>query len=193
MAHLPLLFVAIALVASTRAILLSKKYSSMAKVAAKSSAQQKDYRLPGDVVPVSYNILLAPDLTDNFMFNGQLVINITVLKETNRIVLHAHKSLAIKSPRLFLRNSNIKTTEISLLPPVRNHTNDFLILRSSQLLVPADYVLNMEFDGKLNDDGLGFYKINYEDDDGTQRSVMQFVKHRENPISNFRDQHFYVL
>ncbi|PIO69166.1 hypothetical protein TELCIR_09019 [Teladorsagia circumcincta] len=48
----------------------------------------KNFRLPRDVVPTSYNLTIHPNITTNNM-TGSLAIDIQVLNSTKLIVLHA--------------------------------------------------------------------------------------------------------
>lgn len=45
-------------------------------------------RLPQSIHPVSYELTLNPDL-NSMTFTGRTVINMSVLHNTNRIVLHS--------------------------------------------------------------------------------------------------------
>ena len=49
-----------------------------------------EYRLPGDVYPVSYAVHLHPVLgPDQFYFTGNVSIKLRVIMSTERLVLHA--------------------------------------------------------------------------------------------------------
>lgn len=168
MAHLPSFFIASALVAVTRVISVDGTDFAMLTDATEIITDEPiDYRLPSDVVPTSYNMSFAPHLKNNFTFDGKTEIKITVVKQTDKIVLHAYESLIIKSAKL--EQLNGKTIEIPLLPPVRNETTDFLMFGSSKLLVLAEYLLSLEFKGEIRNGWTGFYRVRYRDDNGEQR------------------------
>ena len=55
---------------------------------AKAPTDSTFQRLPKDVVPKSYQIRLEPDLV-NFTFAGSVVVDVSIEKETSKIVLNA--------------------------------------------------------------------------------------------------------
>ena len=47
----------------------------------------KPTMLPSDITPIKYNLTIAPNL-DNFRFQGDISIDIQVLKQTDLITLN---------------------------------------------------------------------------------------------------------
>lgn len=168
MTHLPSLLVGIALVALAGATPVTKHDPAIPKAATEARGDPKDYRLPTDIVPVSYAILLEPQLKETFTFDGTADIQINVVKSTEKIILHANDSLTITSAKLSMPDG----TAMNLLPlkaEDRNKTNDFLTLHSDKALPVGEYLLKLKFQGKLNDDLKGFYRSQYKDDYGEKR------------------------
>ncbi|XP_063992148.1 uncharacterized protein LOC135170322 [Diachasmimorpha longicaudata] len=165
MAHLRSLLVAIALVVCAGATPLPENDFSITRAEPEVRGDPKVYRLPTDVVPVSYTIKLEPDFdSGNFTFTGVSEITINVLTKTDKITLHASNLTIAKSE---LRNAANVLIETKCNP--LNPTNDFLIINLTQVIAPGTYKLKLEYEGKLNDDLKGFYRSSYVDDYGKKR------------------------
>ncbi|XP_015127623.1 aminopeptidase N [Diachasma alloeum] len=166
MAHLPSLLVAITFVVCAGAIPLPEDEFSIDIAVPETRSDPKVYRLPEDVVPESYNIRITPDLeSDEFTFTGVSEINIIVKKNISKITLHANSlnitMVALRTPQ----NVTLPAVQLPL-----NVANDFLIINSkTQLTANSRYVLELEYEGKLNDDMRGFYRSSYVDDYGKKR------------------------
>ncbi|XP_054843508.1 leucyl-cystinyl aminopeptidase [Eublepharis macularius] len=113
-------------------------------------------RLPSDVVPVHYDIVLQPNLT-SLMFSGSVQITVKVLQVTWHIILHSSRLSITKATLTPVGSSQPKPVEILEYP-----VNDQIaILAPEALLVGHSYTLNMEYHSNLSDTYYGFYKIAY--------------------------------
>ena len=70
------------------------------------------HRLPKDVVPKSYQIRLEPDLV-NFTFAGSVVVDVSIEKETSKIVLNA-ADLVIQSASFTSSDGTTLATSVDL-------------------------------------------------------------------------------
>ncbi|KAK3825248.1 MAG: aminopeptidase [Benniella sp.] len=120
--------------------------------------------LPTNVRPTHYDLTLTPDLS-NFVFHGQVLINLDVNKPTTAITLNSNQ-LDILSARL--TNLALKTessqdaTDITI--EKANETATFTFAEELQPGTTA--VLHIVFKGILNDNMNGFYRSSFKDDDG---------------------------
>ncbi|XP_039445370.1 aminopeptidase N-like [Culex pipiens pallens] len=130
-------------------------------------------RLPNTTVPTHYDLYLDTDVHLGVMeYSGNVRISITVLEDTNQIVLH---SLRNDIHRLELSSNQLPV-------PVEGFELDaekeFLVITTSNVLVAGTYyVLDIDFSNSLDrDDKAGFYVSSYETEEGETRylGVTQF-------------------
>lgn len=120
------------------------------------------YRLPKTFDPKLYNVHLTPHM-EKGTFNGKVEIHLTARENTTLIVLNSHK----------LNISNIKVrngTEIKLL----NYRKCILqqqlkIYLSAYVHTNEKIMVEINYDGILNDDMNGFYRSSYVDSNGVQQ------------------------
>ena len=124
---------------------------------------QNPYRLPRHILPKHYAIELEPDLATG-SFDGQVVIDLEVIAETDTIVLNAVE-LEIEDVRVeqddsvpassILMNEDLERAEFSL--PI--------------VLQPGPARLFCSFKGILNDKLRGFYRSTWSDDAGNEHVI----------------------
>ena len=126
-------------------------------------------RLPEDIIPVHYSIDLTVDL-DNFTFTGKSSIRITCESKTHLILLHA-KELNIDSERVTLEIADGVDRMVPNVIDVRLYPENFFILveLEEDLEEGVDYLLTIEFEGKLQDDLVGLYRSSYTTPGGETR------------------------
>ena len=139
----------------------------------KQSATEAPYpcRLPTDVVPISYEIFLKPYLNeedvegtsrDRFTFDGNAVIVMKCLNETNRITLNSNdiniSSVGLIGPDLSTFLTWVYEPEFQLV-----HIN---LEDDEYLRVGETYTLNIVYVGQLNDLFVGFYRGSYTNSTG---------------------------
>lgn len=156
----------------------SKKKTSASLTRAADSAATKEnkakadpFRLPGDVVPLEYELSFKPDLK-TFLFAGDETVKINVLKPAKEIAMN---SVSLKLSGAFLEkagddrqsvageNSPVKM-DIRLEPKTEK-----AFFAAKETLAPGTYKLHCHFDGNISSDLHGFYRAQYKDDSRQKR------------------------
>lgn len=124
-----------------------------------------NYRLPNHTKPLSYHLQLNPHLTsDNFTFDGKVLVHIEILNQTRTLTLHT-KKLIIDENATFLKTNagfdfHVPTTYD------RSNLTELLTLGFDKELPTGHYILHLKFSGTLNDRSYGFYRSSYINDAG---------------------------
>ncbi|KAI9393365.1 hypothetical protein POPTR_006G224500v4 [Populus trichocarpa] len=114
-------------------------------------------RLPKFAIPKRYDIRLKPELTA-CTFAGSVAIDLDIVENTNFIVLNA-ADLSINSASVSYSSSS------KVLQPVKVElveADEILVLEFAETLPIGIGVLDIVFDGVLNDKMKGFYRSTYE-------------------------------
>ena len=128
------------------------------------SSTSNPYRLNRQVVPSAYRIFLTPDL-EAFSFAGRVEIDVEVATATNAVTLHAIE-LALGTATVTLDGTTHTASSITFDEKYETATLHF----DSPLPVGTG-VLEIDFDGVLNDQLHGFYRSTYKDDSGTSHTI----------------------
>lgn len=124
-----------------------------------------NYRLPDDLRPDHYDINLRPYLLESdkakrFTFDGEVFINITVVKRTNKIVLHS-KNLKF-SKREYCEDIAKPQTCIALKEREPDSKTDIVTyILDAELPANSVYVLHFKYKGSMDNDMHGFYRSSY--------------------------------
>ncbi|XP_066591881.1 putative aminopeptidase-2 [Prorops nasuta] len=121
-----------------------------------------NYRLPDNVVPIHYNILLAPEIADG-NFNGTSIIDIEIRKPSMEIVLHS------KNLNIYEEASTIKSSSGNVSQPEKHtydKTDQTVTLYFESPLESGLYTLNLNYSGILADEQEGLYRTSYVNDCG---------------------------
>jgi puromycin-sensitive aminopeptidase len=122
------------------------------------------YRLPRTVVPRRYDLVLEPDL-DEATFTGNEAVVVEVLENVDEIVLNAI-DLEVGPGRLEGPAGTLEVSSVRIDPETeRAH------LLLSGTAEPGEWVLHLEFRGRLSEQLHGFYRSTYTDADGTTRTI----------------------
>ncbi|XP_049276575.1 glutamyl aminopeptidase isoform X2 [Anopheles funestus] len=122
-----------------------------------------NYRLPGDYIPLHYDLKLHPDLVED-TFSGTVTITIQSVRPSEQVVLHRHL-LEIGQIRLKCLND----TTFVYINSNYDDKLDFLKINLNKAM-PQDYVseLTIDFSGKLDAGIVGFYSSSYPNPDTNQ-------------------------
>ncbi|ELU18860.1 hypothetical protein CAPTEDRAFT_133041, partial [Capitella teleta] len=128
-----------------------------------------DIRLPSDVTPESYDLLLNVDL-QKFTYTGEISIHIQAKKKTDFIVFHS-KNISITSYSLFeTDHENSELRQIKINEFLETTTNQQIYLKLNENLAPLNfYKIKLLFESHLNQGLTGFYRSSYILPDGTDR------------------------
>jgi aminopeptidase N len=137
-----------------------------------STQNPKDLRLPRSIRPISYDVHLLPFLTsENFTFNGEIAIRISVNERSGSVTLHS-ASLIINwsfSHIQKLDNDGKPVANVSITNQYFIDEKQFLVLETGKHLeANENYVVKLQFVGSIKDNLQGFYKSSYDVGDETK-------------------------
>ncbi|HVS78732.1 MAG TPA: M1 family metallopeptidase [Candidatus Saccharimonadales bacterium] len=122
---------------------------------------KKVKRLYSEFRPEHYELYLEPD-REKAVFSGKVTISgQKVGRPSQRITLH-QSGLKIKSAKLTRLDKKAGPTEISVDRINTHKSLDELRLHAKQQLFPGDYVIEVEFSGKITAPMHGIYPCNFE-------------------------------
>ncbi|XP_037538536.1 aminopeptidase Ey [Nematolebias whitei] len=147
---------------------------------APSNQSWDQYRLPKSLVPLNYRVTLWPRLkkdphTDLYIFTGDSVVEFECVEETDLVLIHSNK----------LNYTRQDNGELAMLtaaegapkaPSIKSSwlqtVTQYLVLQLDGTLVKGQrYHLFTSFTGELADDLGGFYRSEYDDEDGVRKIV----------------------
>ncbi|KAM9858308.1 leucyl-cystinyl aminopeptidase [Aulostomus maculatus] len=121
------------------------------------------FRLPQSIRPLSYNLTLTPDFS-SMTFTGHTVINMFVLHNTKRIVLHSD-NLSITKATFKLGDAEARDVTLLEYKPRQQIAVKF----SEDLGVGQYCVLTLDYSANLSHTYDGFYNSSYTDSNGIKR------------------------
>ncbi|ESN95733.1 hypothetical protein HELRODRAFT_179204 [Helobdella robusta] len=117
-----------------------------------------DLRLPKDLIPQSYEVLIHPDLQKS-TFSGWSNVEVTVKKSTGSIVLHS-KNLTISSVNIRYKDLNDAVTVKKWR--LDESLEQMQVELSTPLVAGSSILPNISFTGVIRTDSLGFYLTSYK-------------------------------
>ncbi|KAI8639305.1 aminopeptidase [Parasitella parasitica] len=139
-------------------IILALYYSQDSTVLAQTKHQRQI--LPANVRPLHYDLELTPNL-ETFVYDGKVKVNLSVVDETSVIVLNANEINITKAAVVVGKDS------YSAIDTQYDETMDQVSLTFGKVLSPESIVvLELDFQGTLNDEMSGFYRSSYKDKNG---------------------------
>jgi hypothetical protein len=124
-----------------------------------SGAPWENFRLPDTIVPTNYFIILYTINFSTELYSGETTISFQVVKATDTIVLNA-KYLGVSLPVLQDANG----LEVELKCDGLYLPNDYYVIKTTQVLQPGTYYLDLFFTGYLNLFSAGLFEIRYNND-----------------------------
>jgi puromycin-sensitive aminopeptidase len=122
------------------------------------------YRLARTVVPSAYRIFLTPDL-ENFTFAGRVEIDVTIDEAVSELTLHA-LDLELGAATVTADGTSYRSQEHRLDSTYETATFVF-----ERTLPVGPAVVEIAFDGTLNDQLVGFYRSKFVDDQGVTHTI----------------------
>lgn len=116
-------------------------------------------QLPKTVVPRHYAVRIESDM-ESFITRGTVQVEIEVLRPVREIVLNA---VELKVTGASLQQGDKKPTALKARLDAAKQQ---LILKSRRTLKPGDYVLSLEFTGKIREQAEGFFYAKYPTSSG---------------------------
>ena len=130
------------------------------------TSRSNPHRLPRDVRPTRYDLVLEPDL-DGGTFRGTVMITVEADAAVDELVLHA-ADLQIDSAEII--SSDGTRTELSTALDDSTERLTCTIEGAHPVIVAAGTAtLSLAFRGTLNDKLRGFYRSRFVDSEGTER------------------------
>nr|XP_012230590.1 PREDICTED: thyrotropin-releasing hormone-degrading ectoenzyme-like [Linepithema humile] len=128
------------------------------------------YRLPEEIVPVSYDLSIYTHPSDAD-YNGHVRIIVQVLGQIDFIVLHTDTLTVQTNASL----SDKSGQSVPILKYVYDEETQMLTIKLERALEPEKYTLEVSFNGYISNDVFGFYASLYEVDGKLKRiAVTQF-------------------
>lgn len=115
---------------------------------------EKDIRLPKDIHPISYDVLLHPNLEEG-NFKGHVKILVNISSPRDWLPIHI-KMLNISETRI----STSSGKDIKIQEAFKYQKSEFWVMKTEKLQ-PGTYILNMKFKGSLIHSIVGFYRSVY--------------------------------
>lgn len=143
---------------NTSEVKITSDKGNMAK--ASKIIDQLSFRLPRDIRPKLYELLLNPDL-ETKTFSGNVIIHLNVLKPTNFIAVHS-KTLSI-TKTVLQQNIASNLEKIDIENTFEYPKYEYWITEVDKPLAVGEYVLNLTFNGSLANRVVGFYQSSYLD------------------------------
>lgn len=134
----------------------NKKYNmSIAKVVDKLT-----FRLPRQISPLSYNLLLHPDLK-NQSFTGNVKIDFVVSDPINFVALHS-KLLKVH-PKSLVKKLENGAEGVGIKNSFEYEKFEYFIVEPESILNIGNYTIDLDFEGRLDGSIVGFYGSSYYD------------------------------
>ncbi|KAJ8405602.1 hypothetical protein AAFF_G00315820 [Aldrovandia affinis] len=115
-------------------------------------------RLPGNVRPVHYDLLIYPNLT-SMTFEGKVSITVEIVDDTSKVVLHASD---MKITKAIVQDKEVKILEYKPWQQIA-------IKLPQEFKKGKSCVLTLEYSANLSNSYDGFYNSSYSDNNGVRR------------------------
>lgn len=127
----------------------------------KALLENLSWRLPTEIKPTLYNLLLRPDF-ETKTFYGNISIHLNVNKPISYVAVHSNK-LSITETSLVKNAADGGVHNVTIADSFDYPEKEFWVTELPEPLSIGDYVLNLTFNGSLTDRIVGFYQSSYND------------------------------
>ncbi|KAL6427960.1 hypothetical protein ACFW04_008399 [Cataglyphis niger] len=127
-----------------------------------------DHDLSNNVKPIHYNIKLILPIKED-IFRGESNTSIEIYEKTQHIKLHSVNLIIIKPTLIKNIQKSENNIEKLVYKPIRYtyvHKTDTYIMHFSDIILPGNYSLNMNFLGKVSNDTKGIFRTSYKNEQG---------------------------
>lgn len=133
---------------------------------APSPVTKLDYRLPTDLIPTHYDVLVSfqfvNEVDDSFPYEGVVTIDIDCMKDTSKLVMHINEIDVHNSSLSLTSLTDTSFGEIKSFSWYNDFVREFFVADlSKQLKAGQKYRLKMNYTGYLQSDDRGFYRSSY--------------------------------
>ncbi len=128
------------------------------------SPSSNPYRLARTVVPSAYRIFLTPNL-EAYTFAGRVEIDVEVVQPLSELTMHA-LDLELGAATLSSDGTSYRSLEHRL-----DDTYETVTFAFDREIPAGPAVIEIAFDGTLNDQLHGFYRSTYTDDAGVEHTI----------------------
>jgi puromycin-sensitive aminopeptidase len=128
------------------------------------TASKNPYRLAPTVVPSAYRIFITPDL-EAFTFSGRVEIDVEITETVNELTLNAVE-LELGAATVSADGTSYRSLEHRLDDTYETATFVF-----DRELPAGPAIVEIAFDGILNDQLHGFYRSTYTDESGVEHVI----------------------
>jgi puromycin-sensitive aminopeptidase len=128
------------------------------------TASKNPYRLARSVVPSAYRIFITPDL-EKFTFSGRVEIDVEIKESVSTLTLNAVE-LELGAATVSADGTSYRSLEHSMDDTYETATFVF-----DRELPAGPAIVEIAFDGILNDQLHGFYRSTYKDESGTEHVI----------------------
>ena len=130
--------------------------------------------LPANVKPVKYRMTLQPDL-GNFTFKGEQTVDIEIVTPTARIEMNAAEleisGVTLRRPPFNSPTEGGRGEAFPAQSIALDENSETVTLDFGRTLSQGPAQLEMRFTGTLNDRLVGFYRSEYQDNEGRTRHL----------------------
>ncbi|KAK7081103.1 hypothetical protein SK128_000833 [Halocaridina rubra] len=128
-------------------------------------APETEWRLPTALKPIHYVVQLQPLINGNYSILGHVEIEMEVLEPTSNVTLHINSITTFDSTIMVAAAGG--GAEVSVVSTSYDSTYDFFTVDlAEQLQVGQNYIISMDFEGYLDNNGYGFYRASYVNGNG---------------------------
>jgi aminopeptidase N len=123
-------------------------------------------KLPKDVVPVSYDIHIKPNI-EKLAFAGSETVVLDVRKPVKTIILNAN-TVTIGSAKLFTADGKVEQDPRVTIDP----KEEIATLTFDKEIRPGQHQISVEFGGKINEAPKGLYYVRYQVEGSGAKKLM---------------------
>lgn len=154
--------------ATPKVFLFNKTTLSPSIMATSKVLQHLSFRLPRELKPLRYNLILQPDLKTK-TFSGNVTIKLEVIKPISYIPVHS-KFLTVETKEVKLLGSENKPERVLTPSLTFAHPQlEYWVTEFAEPLEVGNYSLQLAFNGSLVDRIVGFYQSSYLDKQRNER------------------------